>query len=114
MEHGRPEPDVDEVEWVAFECGVSQTDARRLIAASEPLWDVLASLGWTDTYGGMEWKRVLPAALLEIRKLVNRGVNTNAIYLGLEVTPGEDAEESDLIALTEEEQEKSEYPDPPS
>lgn len=114
MEHGRPDPDVDEVEWVAFECGVSQADARRLIAASEPLWDVLASLGWTDSYGGLEWKRVLPAAILGIRKLVNVGVNTNASYLGFEVTPGEDAEDSDLIAVTEEAQERAGHPDPPS
>ncbi len=113
MERGRPEPDVDDVERVAFECGVSETDARRLIAASEPLWDVLASLGWTDTYGGMEWKRVLPAALLEIRKLVNLGVSTDASFLGFEVTPGEDAEESEWIAVTEEEQERAAHPDLP-
>jgi hypothetical protein len=111
VEQSRSEPDVDEVEWVASECGVSQTDARRLMAASEPLWDVLASLGWTDTYGGTEWKRILPAALLGIRKLVNVGVNTNASYLGFEVTPGEDAEDSDLVAVTEE-RDKGEYADP--
>ena len=69
--------------------GIADGCPPPLMAASEPLWDVLASLGWTDTYGGTESKLILPAALLGIRKLVNVGVNTNASYLGFEVTPGE-------------------------
>lgn len=42
-----------------------------LVAAAEPLWDILMQLGWTDGHGGAEFHRVFPAALDFIHREAN-------------------------------------------
>jgi hypothetical protein len=46
-------------------------DFESLLVAARPLWDELERLGWVDSYGGMEFKRVFPKALDFIHEQAN-------------------------------------------
>ena len=53
-------------------------DFFALVAAAKPLWNALEHLGWTDGYGGMEFKRVFPATLRFIHHEANLGPHTDS------------------------------------
>ena len=45
--------------------GLGDEEWGELVSAAEPLWDVLARLGFTDAFGGSEFKRVFPQVMIE-------------------------------------------------
>ena len=47
-------------------------DFLACVEAAAPLWKELALLGWVDDFGGLEFKRVFPAALDFIHEQANR------------------------------------------
>jgi hypothetical protein len=52
---------------MALDC--DEKTAVDVAAAAEPLWEQLEALGYVDSPGGAEFRRVLPSILLEIRQL---------------------------------------------
>ena len=51
--------------------GLGDEEWGELVSAAEPLWDVLARLGFTDAFGGSEFRRVFPQAIEFIHRTAN-------------------------------------------
>lgn len=50
---------------------VDTAGAEAILRASEPFWNTLEEHGGVDTWGGMEFVRVFPEALVLIRNACN-------------------------------------------
>ena len=50
---------------------IDDETAENVIRSSEPLWDALDELGLVDSWGGMEFVRLLPDVLAFIRREAN-------------------------------------------
>jgi hypothetical protein len=61
------------VRGISAQFGIGEGVARPLLEAVEPLWQELAQLGWTDSYGGEEFARVFPRILAILRDQANVG-----------------------------------------